>query len=757
MNKISLSTKVSSSFIVVSITTLAFLYIVFYHLFEEQMVKVEEEKAMLIAQTIEPMIAMSFFLSLDEDIKQLAEKMSEHEQVDQISVIINDQLYWKNEGKLDGDHINITYPITNPMNKEKVGSINIAYSKDSLNTALKNIHSEILKYLGALAIIFILYIFVTRYLFNPFKMIAQKVKDYEPGSEIDFSSIRAESEVDDIITAFDSMVGNIREYTVLLERYKHSVDESSIVVRMNLDGDITYVNNEFSRLSGYSNEESIGSSIFTICHSGTDESQCSEILKTVRNKKIWKGNLENQRKNGSSYYVRTTVVPILDENDEIIEFISIQQDITQAIEQQEQIVRQTTDPTTGLYNRVKLEQDIEHVSDPKFAIISLDNYNVIKDYYGWESGKKILKEIADIFLSITSIDNISVYKLTGSDYAILGNQVFDMDIFHGICRTLLNKVNNYAIRLQDAEINIGASAGLTSDKDNLLVNAGLALRHAQETRHLTIIYEETENLIQRFENNLKWTKKLNNAINENRIILFVQPIINSNTQKVEKYECLVRMLDKDGEKVISPYQFLDIAKESKLYHKLTEKVITIAFDIFSKVPEVDFTINFSIEDLLHKPTIDFLKQTLDESGLASRFVLEIVESEGIDNFMEITDFLSDLKSRGCRIAIDDFGSGYSNFSYLMELDVDYIKIDGSLIKNIDRDKNSQIITSTILDFSQQLNIKIVAEFVHNQAVLDYVQNLGIDYVQGFHLGEPVPIENLIINKPIDFNERTVGK
>ena len=158
---------------------------------------------------------------------------------------------------------------------------------------------------------------------------------------------------------------------------------------------------------------------------------------------------------------------------------------------------------------------------------------------------------------------------------------------------------------------------------------------------------------------------------------------------------------------------------------------------------MDFSVNFSLEDLLHVPTIQFLKSKLDDSGLASRFVLEIVESEGIENFNEVSSFVADMKSRGCKIAIDDFGSGYSNFAYLLQLNVDYIKIDGSLIKGIDRDTNSQIITSTILDFSQQLEIATVAEFVHNQAVLDYVQNLGIDYVQGFHLGEPIPIETLI--------------
>ena len=743
MKKISLSLKISSSFIIASIATLAFLYIVFYHLFEDRMLKVEEEKAILIAQTIEPLIAMSFFLSLDEDIKQLAAKLAEHDQIVELSVIIQDQLVWSQSSSNKKDYIKITYPITNPLSTDIVGSINLAYSKDNLNKALQNIHNEILYYLGALAFTFVLFIVVSRYLFSPFSQIAEKVKNYAPGSTIDFSSIRSEPEIEAITTAFESMVSNIREYTVLLERYKHSVDESAIVVRMDLDGNITYVNDEFCRLSGYSKEEALGYSIFVICHPDVDDHQCNEMLEMVRTKKIWKGNLQNNRKNGGAYYVRATVVPILDEQHNIIEFISIQQDITQVIEQQEQITRQTTDPTTGLYNRVKLEEDITQVMSPKFAIISIDNYNVIKDYYGMASGRTILKEIAEIFLSITTIDDITVYKLAGSDYAVLGNQVFDMDLFHGICRTLLKKINNYTIQLDDGTLNVGATAGLTSDKDHLLSYAGLALQYAQESRHLTIIYEETENLVQRFENNQIWTKKLNQALNENRIALFVQPIVNAKTLKIEKHECLVRMIDEDGEKVISPFFFLDIAKQSKLYHQITEQVISIAFDAFSKIPDVEFSINFSLEDLLHIPTIEFLKSILDETGLASRFVLEIVESEGIENFKEVSRFVTDMKSRGCKIAIDDFGSGYSNFAYLMQLNVDYIKIDGSLIKSIDQDTNSQIITSTILDFSRQLKIATVAEFVHNQAVLDYVQNMGIDYLQGYHLGEPVPIETLI--------------
>lgn len=743
MNKLSLSLKISFSFIAVSIATLTFFYIVFYHLFEQHMLKVEEEKASLIAQTIEPLVAMNHFLGLSDDIKKLAEKTADHKQIAELSIKIDGLIIWSREAEDNRKHIRVSYPVTNAVDDNVIGSIDISYTKDILNTALRNIHNEILYYLGLLTFVFIMYIAFTRYLLAPFGQIADKVKKYVPGSAIDFSLIRAEPEVEAITTAFESMVSNIREYTVLLERYKHSVDESSIVVRMDLEGNITYVNDEFCRLSGYSLEDSLGAPVFVICHHESNDGQSKEMLETVRAKKIWKGNIQNRRKNGGAYYVRATVVPILDEQDNIIELISIQQDITQVIEQQEKITRQTTDPTTGLYNWVKLEEDIVKIESPKFAIVALDNYNVIKGYYGWESGKQILKEVAEIFLSITSIEHINVYKLAGSNYAVLGDNALDMDLFNGICSTLLKKINDYTIHLNEGTLHIGATAGLTSDKNHYYSYAGLALQHAQETRCLTIVYEETENLVQRFEKNLIWTKKLNNALNDNRIVLFVQPIHCAKTLRVEKYECLVRMIDEDGEKIISPHAFLDVAKESKLYHQVTEQVIRIAFDVFSQIPDVHFSINFSSEDLLHTPTINFLKSKLDDSGLASRLVLEIVESESIENFKEVSDFLSDIKARGCKIAIDDFGSGYSNFAYLLELNVDCIKIDGSLIKAIESDVNSQIITSTILDFAQQLKVSTVAEFVHNQAVLDYVQNMGVDYVQGYHLGEPVPIETLI--------------
>jgi c-di-GMP phosphodiesterase len=148
---------------------------------------------------------------------------------------------------------------------------------------------------------------------------------------------------------------------------------------------------------------------------------------------------------------------------------------------------------------------------------------------------------------------------------------------------------------------------------------------------------------------------------------------------------------------------------------------------------------------MNKSTIEFIKSKLINKSISSRVIFEIVESEGIDNFEEVSLFINEMKSFGCKIAIDDFGTGYSNFEYLMKLNVDYIKIDGSFIKNIDTCKQSLIITELILTFAKKQNIKTIAEFVHSKNVLDKISQLGIDYSQGYYLGEPkeIKIETII--------------
>ena len=742
MIKMSLTFKITIAFIVVSMTTLTFIYFVFNNLFQERMLKSEEEKAVLIAQTIEPMIGMSYYLGLTDDIIQLSEQTMKSDVVEAITITINKKDIFHVVDTYEENQIDVTYPIKDPVTQEEIGSILVCYKLDNFYSAFEEIKVKILNYLVLLGGVFLAFGLMTRYLLNPLGQIEKKVKNYKPGSVIDFSTIREELETNAIVNAFKSMLNNIREHTSLLERYKYALDESAIVSKTNPNGEITYVNSEFCRVSGYGVNELIGSPHNIVGHKDMHTNTFTNMWEVLNNKLPWKGTLKNQAKTGMPYYVKVTIVPIFNDNDETVEYISIQHDITQIIQQQEQIARQTTELITGLPNRVKLEEDIENIMKPKFALIDLNNYNIIKEYYGHDILNYTLKETAEMLKEYVSDNNMTMYKLTSGEFGILANDNMDIAIFNDICSHILQKIDDYIVYVGDDSFNIQATAGLTYSKLNTIANASLALRQAIDTKKESIVFEDTDNLIKGYENNIEWTKRLKSAFDEDRIIVYVQPIVDAKTLKTDKYECLVRMVCDEGS-IISPFYFLDIAKKSKLYHTLTQRVIISAFDIFSKLPDKTFSINLSVEDLTYTPTMDFLKGKIKEYDIASRVVLEIVESEGIDNFDEIIPLISEFKNLGCKISIDDFGTGYSNFAYLMQLNVDYIKIDGSLIKDIDHNQNSQIISKTILDFAKQLELKTVAEYIHNEEVMQYTQELGIDYLKGFNLGIPVPIDSFL--------------
>ena len=745
--KVSLTLKITLSFVAVIIPSILFLYFVFYNLFYDRMLESEKEKAVLIAQTIEPMIGMDYYLGLESEIATLCASTIEHPLVAAIEVTIENKTIFNFNDEKTQERLNVSYPIKDPVSGAAIGKIDLGYQLEDFHQAFEDVKNKIVNSLAILGVFFLLFGLMIQQLLKPLGVIAQRVKNYNIGREIDFASIRVEPETQSIIDAFAIMLRNIKEHNIMLERYKYAVDESAIVSKSDLNGRITYVNNEFCKVSGYSREELLGENHNILRHPDMKAETFENMWQTLKQNKTWKGVLKNRKKDGSSYYVKTIILPIFDENMRPIEYMSLRHDITQIVKQQEQIARQTTDMLTGLPNRIKLEEDIKAYKSPKLALFALDNFNIIEDYYGYDIGNKTIIDTAVMLKAYIKESGISIYTLSSGQFALLVGETIEVNAFSDFCANVLKKIDEYIVELEDESFNIRATAGLTFLQHNALSNASLALHHAKETRKDSVVYEETDNIIKVYENNLNWTKKIKNALLEERITVFVQPIFAADSLEANKYECLVRMIDEDG-KIISPYFFLEIAKKSKLYLQITKKVIEISFDAFSKMPNKTFSINISVDDLLDKETMAFLISKMKEYDIASRLILEIVESEGIEGYDDIITTISELKAFGCQIAIDDFGTGYSNFAYLMQLNVDIIKIDGSLIKNIVHDVNSQIISKTILDFANQLELTTVAEFIHNEEVMQYVQNMGIDYLQGFHLGEPAPIASLLEEVPL---------
>nr|WP_228285021.1 EAL domain-containing protein [Aliarcobacter butzleri] len=227
------------------------------------------------------------------------------------------------------------------------------------------------------------------------------------------------------------------------------------------------------------------------------------------------------------------------------------------------------------------------------------------------------------------------------------------------------------------------------------------------------------------------------AIKKDKFEIFAQSI---NSQNEKKYEILIRMKDSKDE-IVSPYFFINRAKKINLYNEITKKVIQKSFEFFED-KNVEFSINFSISDILEKDVVDFLIQKIYEFDIGYFLTIEITESEGIDNIEEVVSFIKIVKNLGVKIAIDDFGTGYSNFSYLVKLQADFIKLDGSIIQEINKTKTAKAVVEAIVFFAQKIGIKTVAEFVSSKEIFETCKELNIDYFQGYWFDEPKNVKEL---------------
>ncbi len=519
----------------------------------------------------------------------------------------------------------------------------------------------------------------------------------------------------------------------ILRQYKNAIDESNIVSISDLKGNITYVNDKFCEVTLYTKEEVINKPHSLL--KGEDSKKIFEKLwETIKSKKIWQGVLKNKKKNGDFYYVNSTIMPILDENNEIIEYIAIRHEITELVHKSKELEKNLReDLLTKKGNRYKLLEDISLSSKPYLALLDINRFSEINDFYGHAVGDKVLKIIAKTIKEQLPNSNYILYRVYSDEFAVLVDNESKEDFLKNI-KQISENISSKPIKINHKELYIQTTYNISfEDKENLIETANMIKKYSKTNKNVTI-YDKSLELEKIYEKNIFWTLKIKKALEEDRIVPYYQAIYNLETNKIEKYESLMRLIKEDGS-VISPYYFLEISKKSKQYLKLTKRIIRKSFEYF-KDKDFEFSVNLTIKDIKNHEVSSFIIEKLKEYNLASKVVFEIVESEGIDNFEEINNFIDKVKELGCKIAIDDFGSGYSNFEYLIKLNADYIKIDGSLIKDILVNKNNQEIVITIIDFAKRQGFKTIAEFVSSKEIFDKVKELGVDYAQGYYIGEP---------------------
>jgi EAL domain-containing protein (putative c-di-GMP-specific phosphodiesterase class I) len=235
--------------------------------------------------------------------------------------------------------------------------------------------------------------------------------------------------------------------------------------------------------------------------------------------------------------------------------------------------------------------------------------------------------------------------------------------------------------------------------------------------------------------NLEMIKTVKIALDNFNIVSYFQPIINNKTKEIEKYESLVRLIDEHGN-ILSPFHFLNVSKKGNYYSKITQRVLENSFKILHTI-NTKLSINISVKDIEKEQTRVQIFTLLEEyKEDAHRIIFELLEDENVEDFNIIKDFIHAVKAKGVQIAIDDFGAGYSNFERILEFDPDIVKIDGSLVKNIATDLFSRNIVETIVSFAKKQNIETIAEYVENETIFNILNEIGVDYSQGYYFGKP---------------------
>jgi c-di-GMP phosphodiesterase len=373
-------------------------------------------------------------------------------------------------------------------------------------------------------------------------------------------------------------------------------------------------------------------------------------------------------------------------------------------------------------------------------LINLNHYTYIHSHYGAAISDAILIEKAKMYRRIIQGNEATLFRLNINEFAIL---VYDEPLFE----TYILKAKHYILEqtlcqiehLSAEEIVVSQVIGVAMGTKNLLGKADIALKHANKHKLSFYLYDDMNDTTFKSEKvHFKNIALYKDALENNRIIPFFQPIVHAKTGELYKYEALARIVMEDGA-IIPPQNFLKAAKEDRSYEYFTRQIFQKIFNVYENNPGISLSLNISYGNIASHETLLYIQNRLERCG-GENITFEIIESEEIEDYRVIQKFIDMIRTYGATIAIDDFGTGYSNLAHLMQLSPDFLKLDGSLIQNINQDIKAQQIIKSLLSYTQNTYSKMIAEHVSSKIVAQKAIELGMDFLQGYHFGKPQPVE-----------------
>ena len=543
----------------------------------------------------------------------------------------------------------------------------------------------------------------------------------------------------------------------------HLLNNLQTVV-MELDGElrITFLNAAWQKFTGYPIEESIDRP-FKAYLTGINRDQypsIESILRTVLNGERESCELElgiNDSR-GRQRWVHLKVSRSLSVGKSPTIAICLD-DATKRKDAREQLEYLAThDALTHLYNRHYFKISLERLSTDALrnggshglVYIDLDFFKLINDSFGHDRGDEILREIARLIRQRVREADIPC-RLGGDEFAILLRDRQDAQVV-AIARDIQSTIIDYSFKVGANRVDVGCSVGISvidgscnHTGEDYLMRADTALYVAkQRGRNLVHVYDPSDKEGETLRNNIDWGCQIRQAISENRLVLYLQPVVDITTRAIAYHEVLVRMVNVDG-RLVMPEQFIVALEDTGDMALLDRWVVKNTIALAKKHPQLGgLSINLSAQTLQSETLVPMIRENLRASNVdPSRINLELTESASLLNIKTTQRVITELHALGCSFSVDDFGSGFSTFSYLKDLPADAIKLDGSFIRNLHNDKVDQALVRSIVEVIQALGRKIVAEFVENEEILQFLVDNGVDYAQGFHLGKPIPAQKIV--------------
>jgi diguanylate cyclase (GGDEF)-like protein/PAS domain S-box-containing protein len=571
--------------------------------------------------------------------------------------------------------------------------------------------------------------------------------------------VKRNDELGQLGKSFNAMLGafssSVQEIERNRQRFRDFASSSSDWLwETDRNGHFTFVSRSVSETLNMSADSWLGRTLAEV-FPGSSLGELTRLLRPADKKQcgfkdveIWVHALS-----GAAHCLRLNGVPVSSGNS-FKGCRGTARDITKLKQDEKRMVMLTNqDHLTGLSNRRRFLEELDHEIRRVerngqlgiLLLIDLDHLKLVNDTAGHAAGDQIIVQVAGLLKSASREEDF-LARISGDEFAVAYSAMSE-DQGLKKARLLLESIASLKPRYGGRTLNISASVGVVTFPQQgkvpveLMAKADAAMSVAKSSgRNRVYRYDETDMMRERMDKQLVWRDRLLEALEQDALHLVFQPIVAVSSGKVHHYEVLVRMVENNGA-LIAPGKFIPAAEQFGLIQRVDRKVVTKAIRCLAGLPDemrgVGFSINLSGLSVGRQDMYELIEHEIREAGVdPARITFEITETAACEQLNSAVEFIQKIRQLGCLVSLDDFGVGFSSFSYLKHLRADILKIDGSFIRDIHNNNADQLFVKALVDVARGMGMRTIAEFVENEQVFERVRGLGVDYVQGYYLGKP---------------------